>query len=206
LIKGFDRAGGEICGWLCSDDLLLPGALARIGRFFRDHPDIEAVYGDSVWIDVNGEAIRPKREMGFNRFVFLHGFNYVPQPSMFWRRSLYRAVGGLRPEFDIAMDNDLWERFSARVPIAHIPCYLSCMRYYPQQKTIVGRLRPRGRREGTLVRTRGSALARTPVLRPILQVMARMARIVQKAAAGGYTASIPKELLPWLKAHATHEP
>jgi len=29
LIKGFGRCSGDVCGWLCSDDLLLPGALAR---------------------------------------------------------------------------------------------------------------------------------------------------------------------------------
>jgi glycosyltransferase involved in cell wall biosynthesis len=29
LRKGFERASGDILGWLCSDDLLLPGALKR---------------------------------------------------------------------------------------------------------------------------------------------------------------------------------
>jgi glycosyltransferase involved in cell wall biosynthesis len=205
LIKGFERATGDVCGWLCSDDLLLPGALHRVGAFFRDHPQVQAVYGDSIWIDVNGEPIRPKREMGFNRFVFLHDHNYVPQPSMFWRRSLYQAVGGLRQHFDIAMDNDLWERFSARTRIVHMPCYLSCMRYYAEQKTSADEWRIRGHCEGTLVMKRGSLLARKPMLRPFLQMAARTVRVVQKAAAGGYSASIPQELIPWLKAHATHE-
>lgn len=205
LIKGFERATGDVCGWLCSDDLLLPGTLARVGEFFRDHPDVQAVYGDSIWIDVNGAPIRPKREMSFNRFVFLHDHNYVPQPSTFWRRSLYESVGGLRPHFDVAMDNDLWERFSARTKIAHIPSYLSCMRYYPEQKTLADEWRQRGHREGTLVMKRGSRLARKPMLLPFLHTAARAARLVQKTAAGGYFASVPQELLPWLMAHATHE-
>jgi glycosyltransferase involved in cell wall biosynthesis len=204
LVKGFSRATGDICGWLCSDDLLLPGALQCVGEFFRDHPEVDAVFGDSIWIDADGKPIRPKREMGFNRFVFLYDYNYVPQPSMFWRRSLYESVGGLRPDFVLAMDRDLWERFSVRVRIEHIPVYLSCMRYYAEQKMNNRNLRSRDRQEGLQILMRASPLARQPTLRRGLQLIARMIRIVQKSAAGGYTASIPQELLPWLERHATH--
>lgn len=203
LIKGFGHASGDIYGWLCSDDLLLPGTLQRIGEFFRDHPDVDAVYGDSVWIDAEGKPIRPKREMGFNRFVFLHDYNYVPQPSMFWRRRLYESVGGLRPSFVLAMDGDLWERFSAKVRIRHIQAYLSCMRYYASQKMNTASLLPLSREEGLQLMLRASPLAKQAALRPVLQMTARMIRVVQKAAAGGYTASVPNELLPWLEQHAT---
>lgn len=203
LIKGFGHATGDIYGWLCSDDLLLPGTLQRIGEFFRDHPDVDAVYGDSVWIDADGKPIRPKREMGFNRFVFLHDYNYVPQPSMFWRRRLYESVGGLRPSFVLAMDGDLWERFSAKVRIRHIQAYLSCMRYYASQKMNTASLLPLSREEGLQLMLRASPLAKQAALRPVLQMTARMIRVVQKAAAGGYTASVPNELIPWLEQHAT---
>lgn len=213
LIKGFARARGDICGWLCSDDLLLPQALEKVGGFFAAHPEVDAVYGDSVWIDADGEPLRPKREMPFNRFVFLHDYNYVPQPSMFWRRALYERAGGLTPGFDVAMDNDLWEKFSRLSRIAHMRQYLSCMRYYPQQKTTAENFRVRGRQEGNAVMLRGSWLARAshvrPVLgamaRPLLQISARTIRLLQRAAAGGYTASIPDEFRPWLRAHATYE-
>jgi glycosyltransferase involved in cell wall biosynthesis len=209
LIKGFAQAHGDICGWLCSDDLLLPQALQRVSAYFRDHPEVDVVFGDSLWIDANGALIKPKREMPFNRFVFLHGYNYVPQPSTFWRRSLYEQVGGLTPGFDIAMDNDLWEKFSRHSRIAHMPVYLSCMRYYLEQKTCAPNMRQRGRQEGTSVTLRGSTLARAcvglPLLGSSLRVAARAMRVLQKAAAGGYTARAPAELLPWLEAHATNE-
>src|ERR1017187_698656 len=32
--RGFRRATGEILGWLNSDDLLLPGCLEKVGRYF----------------------------------------------------------------------------------------------------------------------------------------------------------------------------
>src|SRR5882672_1170455 len=180
LVKGFARATGEIHGWLCSDDLLLPGALDAVAGFFLEHPEVMAAYGDAVWIDGDGRFLRPKKEMDFNRFVFLHDHNYIPQPSMFWRRGLYEAVGGLDPAFDLAMDADLWERFSARTRIAHIPRYLSCMRFYPQQKT--RSRRSEGRGEDRRIRMRRiHPLAASGVAAAWLRLTARCVRVSAKA-------------------------
>ncbi len=201
LIKGFNQVTGEVCGWLCSDDLLLPGALAIVSEYFRVHPEVDALYGDSIWIDAEGQPIRAKKEMDFDRFVFLHDHNYIPQPSMFWRRRLYETVGGLNPNFNLAMDSDLWDRFAHRTRIVHLPRYLSCMRFYPEQKT--RSLKPSGQAEDLLIRTRSSPLARLPWLRPVLHGTARLKRFMGKALAGGYSAPVPDDLLPWLEAHAT---
>lgn len=190
LIKGFARARGDIQGWLCSDDLLLPGALHAVATFFAGHPGVDAVYGDALWIDAIGNCLRPKKEPGFHRLAFLFDHNYIPQPSMFWRRSLYEKVGGLDPNFHLAMDADLWERFSRVTKIGHIPRYLSCMRYYPEQKTRA--LRPQGRVEDALLRER-SALTRWPML-PIWRALARCQRIATKALAGGYGATASDEV------------
>lgn len=201
LKKGFARAQGEVQGWLCSDDILLPGALQAVGEFFRDNPNVGAVYGDALWIDAEGKPLRAKREMGFNQFVFLHDHNYIPQPSMFWRKSLYDAVGGLDETFNLAMDSDLWARFSEKTIIVHISQYLSCMRFYPEQKT--RSMRPAGRLEDLKIRTRGSRLARIVFIRPIQHVLARAMRAVSKTLAGGFGAKVPAQFSPWLNAHAT---
>lgn len=196
LIKGFRRATGEIQGWLCSDDLLLPGALERVAAFFTSHPEVDAVYGDSLWIDIDGNYLRAKKETGFNRFVYLFYHNYISQPSMFWRRTLYERVGGLDPRFNLAMDSDLWERFSRLTRIRHIPAYLSCMRYYPEQKTRA--LRPKGRIEDAEIRSR-SRLARISALQPLLGGIARVHRVLVKCGAGGYGARPPAELISALE-------
>lgn len=196
LIKGFRRASGDIQGWLCSDDLLLPGALEAVARFFTAHPEVDAVYGDSVWIDDTGDFLRCKREIDFDRFVLLFDHNYIPQPSMFWRRTLFDRVGGLDPRFDLAMDNDLWERFSRHGRIAHLPSYLSCMRYYAAQKTRA--LRPQGMREDAEIRSR-NALGRLPLVARPLRWGARLLRVLRKLAAGGYFARPTAGLLQALK-------
>ncbi|HEX5538710.1 MAG TPA: glycosyltransferase family 2 protein, partial [Methylophilaceae bacterium] len=195
LIKGFQHATGEIQGWLCSDDLLLPGALELVSKFFADNPHIDAVYGDSIWIDSAGRYLRPKKEIGFNRFAFLFDHNYISQPSMFWRRSLYEKVGGLDTRFNLAMDADLWERFSRQTRIAHIPAYLSCMRYYPEQKTRA--MRPRGELEYNEIRMRSNL--KSPSLWPALRGIARVQRVLSKLLAGGYRAHPPAKVLASLE-------
>jgi glycosyltransferase involved in cell wall biosynthesis len=196
LIKGFSRSTGQLQGWLCSDDLLLPGALEKVAQFFEDHPDVDAAYGDSLWIDAEGSYLRPKKEIGFNRFVLMFDHNYISQPSMFWRRDLYERVGGLDPRFNLAMDNDLWERFSRAGKIGHIDAYLSCMRFYPEQKTRA--LRGKGKVEDAEIRAR-SPLSGASLLRPALRPAARLMRIASKLAAGGYTAKPPASLVQALE-------
>ncbi len=195
LIKGFAHSTGDIQGWLCSDDLLLPGALERVSRFFAEHPEVDAVYGDSIWIDSAGRYLRPKKEIGFNRFAFLFDHNYISQPSMFWRRSLYEKVGGLDTRFNLAMDADLWERFSRHTRITHIPAYLSCMRYYPEQKTRA--LRPKGEIEDNEIRSRANIAK--PTLWPALRSLARGQRILLKMLAGGYRARPPAGVIASLE-------
>ena len=195
LVKGFSHSTGDIQGWLCSDDLLLPGALELISKYFNDHPEVDAVYGDSLWINNAGQYLWPKKESGFNRFTFLFDHNYISQPSMFWRRSLYEKVGGLDKDFNLAMDADLWERFSRHTHIAHIPAYLSCMRYYPEQKTRA--MRPQGMIEDVKIRQRSTRTS--PTIWPLLHYLARIQRILAKLINGGYRAKPPAQVIASLE-------
>ena len=43
--KGFARCTGEVVNWLCSDDVLLPGALSQVGQAFVERPETEGTRG-----------------------------------------------------------------------------------------------------------------------------------------------------------------
>lgn len=193
LISGFQRATGDILGWLCSDDLLLPGSLSRVNRYLYQHQEIDAIFGDAVWIDAAGYAIRAKKEMRFSRLVLLYDHNYLPQPSTFWRRHIFDLVGRLNPEFNLAMDADLWSRIARAGRIDHIASYLSCMRWYPEQKT--QRLRPQALKEESLIRARDGYGWPALFERHLLRATARLTRIIFKAVAGGYQARLPKQII-----------
>src|SRR6185295_12660315 len=43
--RGFTLVDGEIMGWLNADDSYLPQTLATVAAFFKEHPDVDLVYG-----------------------------------------------------------------------------------------------------------------------------------------------------------------
>ena len=196
LIKGFLRATGEIMGWLCSDDLLLPGALRVVAERFSREPDLPALYGDTVWIDQDDRIQGYKKEIDFHRFVWLWSHNYIPQPSTFWRRSLWDRAGGLDASYRLAMDGELWERFSRLGRIAHIPRVLSLARRYPAQANM--RLRTQSDREDSRYRLR--TLGRRPVFLevPLRRLAARTVRVALKLLHGCYARRPPREVREFL--------
>lgn len=110
IAKGFERATGDIQGWLNSDDELAPGTLRAVGEFFRDHADVDVLYGDVALIDAEGVLIRevPAAEFHFKTLLLDHPV--VPQQGAFWRRRAYCMAGGLDRSLRFCMDFDLWVR------------------------------------------------------------------------------------------------
>jgi glycosyltransferase involved in cell wall biosynthesis len=141
---GFERADGDILGWLNSDDVLMPGALARVAAFFEAHPEEEAVTGGGFYIDAEGRAFR-RRAWNTNhvrgvaashrRFLYCQPQEGIWQPCTFWRRTAYEAVGGVDPQFHYMMDFDLFTRLAARRRFAKLPAMLACFRIHEDNKT-----------------------------------------------------------------------
>jgi glycosyltransferase involved in cell wall biosynthesis len=184
LIKGFGAATGDVLGWLCSDDLLELTAAREVLDYFAQQPEVSFVYGDGCWIDRYGRFLRWKKEIPFNRFIWVHDFNYIPQPSAFWRRDLYLAVGGLRQKFDLAMDADLWARFAALTEPRHLRRVWSKMRSYPEQKN--QHLRKQSDQEDAQIRRELGYRSGRHLHRYFLFLLAKSARICWKLATGCY--------------------
>ncbi len=178
LIKGFEVATGDVLGWLCSDDLLEPRAARQVLDFFASHPKASFVYGDACWIDRDSRFLRWNKEIPFNWFIWVYDYNYIAQPSAFWRRGLYEEVGGLRQEFDLAMDADLWARFARITRPRHVRRAWSKMRSYPEQKN--KRLRTQSDAEDLRIRRELGYRVDWPVYRSVMYVLAKAARVCWK--------------------------
>ncbi len=183
LARGFGLATGGIMGWLCSDDLLEPGSLFEVAQTFVDNPDWQVVYGDARWIDAEGRPIRWQKEIDFDRFLFMYTYNYLPQPSTFWRSGLYERVGGLDPAFDLAMDADLWARFAEHAGIHHVPRPWSQMRRYPEQKN--SKMRAESNVEDDRIRARYLP-DESPLTRRSKRALARGLRAARRLRRGAY--------------------
>ncbi len=134
--KGFQHTQGEIMAWLNSDDVLMPGTLRTVGRYFAIHPEIDVVYGHRIIIDQDGmEVGRWVLPRHSNRI--LSYADYIPQETLFWRRSIWDKAGGQVDEtYKFAMDWDLILRFrDVGANFVRLPYFLAAFRVHEAQKT-----------------------------------------------------------------------
>ncbi len=134
---GFAHAThGEIMAYLNSDDLLLPGTLNYIASYFEAHPDVDVVYGHRVIIDTRGFEIG-RWVLPKHSDRMLVWADYVPQETMFWRRSIWEKAGGeIDESFQFALDWDLLLRFrAAGAKFVRLPRFLGAFRVHDLQKT-----------------------------------------------------------------------
>jgi len=149
LNKGFRLASGELMNWLCSDDLLAPGALWRVAEaYLRHRPDI--VVGGCMRIGENREqlylhhtALRLGETLRLDPFDILQFMNswqqgnYFYQPEVFFSRRIWETSGCyIKQHLFYAMDYDLWLRMAlAGATVRHIPALIGCSRVHADQKT-----------------------------------------------------------------------
>jgi glycosyltransferase involved in cell wall biosynthesis len=134
--RGFAHTSGEIMAYLNSDDLLLPGSLAYVARYFAAHPQVDAVYGHRILIDEHdgqiGAWVLPRHDD-----KTLTVADYIPQETLFWRRELWERAGArIDASLKFAVDWDLLLRFrEAGARMVRLPRFLGAFRVHAEQKT-----------------------------------------------------------------------
>ena len=135
--KGFARASGEVLAWLNSDDLLMPGAVARAVASFYSDKQTDVVYGDRVIINEDSWDIGVWRTWHAHDSVLAYA-DFIPQETLFWRRTVWDKVGAsLDENFQFAMDWDLLLRFkAANANFKKLDAFQGAFRFHPEQKTV----------------------------------------------------------------------
>jgi Glycosyl transferase family 2 len=138
--KGFERATGELFGWLNSDDLYFPGALATVARAYHSAPGA-LVAASVVSVDERPGRVIPDQTtrhagLSFERLVRL-GRNPLPyhQPGLFFPAQLWRELKGLDERLKYTMDYDLLCRLLQACSVVYVPDVVARFRLHGQSKT-----------------------------------------------------------------------
>jgi glycosyltransferase involved in cell wall biosynthesis len=132
LNKGWARATGEYLAYLSSDDILYPGALAKLIAVLEADPRIACVYPDADLIDERSRVIKRNVCRPFDLAELVVRQECYIGPGAIFRRSAFEAVGGWKPELRLAPDREFWMRLATQGRIHFHPEALTGYRMHPK--------------------------------------------------------------------------
>lgn len=110
ICKGFDKATGEIFGWLNSDDIYFPGCLKNVSDTFSSSIDCDLLLGGLAYVDENDQTFKIKRYVSPIQMFAKCGLIAFGQQSLFFTRQHYEKLGGLKRDLHYVMDSDFVHR------------------------------------------------------------------------------------------------
>lgn len=139
--KGIRDTDGEVIGWLNSDDIYYPGAIACVVAFFEANLEIDVVYGMADHINLEDHAFEPYPTEPWD-LERLKETCFICQPALFFRRQVVENHGLLDESLSYCMDYEYWLRLGkAGVRFAYLEEKLAGSRLYAENKTLGARVK-----------------------------------------------------------------
>jgi glycosyltransferase involved in cell wall biosynthesis len=135
LNRGLELAEGEYVARLDADDIAMPERLDRQVAFLDSRPAIALIGSFAEFIDPEGAPFLIQRvPLTFDDIIRkIFSSNCFVHPSVMFRTSVVRELGGFREEMLHAEDYDLWLRVIERHGVANLPEPLVRYRVHPGQ-------------------------------------------------------------------------
>ncbi|OGN75973.1 MAG: hypothetical protein A2X25_02190 [Chloroflexi bacterium GWB2_49_20] len=93
--KGFARASGDVVAWQNADDYYEENVFGQVMRVFREHPDVDLVYGNTNIVNEKGQQIDELCNIPLYSPLDIFGGMPLQNQSAFFRRSLWEKAGGI---------------------------------------------------------------------------------------------------------------
>lgn len=185
--RGLREAAGELIGWLNSDDVYGPGALAAVARHFEAHPEVDVVYGAADHIDAEDRVLEPYPVEPWNP-ERLKERSFICQPAAFFRRRVVERHGLLDARLRYCMDYEYWLRLArGGARFLHVPEKLAASRLHRATKTLGERVAVHEEINDMLKRTLGRVPRRWLV------------NYAYAAADAGPAGGLPRRLRAWAR-------
>lgn len=128
---GMELATGDIVAYIDADDTYEPKCFERVAEAFEQNPNASWLYGRGRVIDENGHESRgivtAIKELFWARYsnVSYRCFNYIVQPTVFMRKSLYSEIGKFNTLLKYDADYDYWLKAGIFSPPLFLNKYLA---------------------------------------------------------------------------------
>ena len=119
-----------------ADDAYIPGAVETGVRALSESSGVVLVYGEGDVLDESGAFLRQfEGTEPVCLWRLVNFLDYILQPTTFFEREVFEAVGGLREDLQYGLDWDLWTRIAAEKDLLFVPAKLAVTREYEKTKT-----------------------------------------------------------------------
>jgi hypothetical protein len=137
---GFQKTNGEIMSFLNADDTLFPGCLHSVARELDPARNRLVVMGRCLFTGEGAPYVGMEHPCEFiDHFhqlaIWRTGINTIPQPSVFWHRSVWEKCGPLDETQRHVLDYDLFCRFSRYYRFHRVDELWSTFRIHSASKT-----------------------------------------------------------------------
>lgn len=111
LNVGLSQCSCDLVARMDADDICTPDRLEMQANVFSENPEISLVFGDTIFIDQNGEEICPSWRPDLKRILEnLDVENFIPHPTVMFKKSAVVELGGYSKEIIHAEDLVLWKK------------------------------------------------------------------------------------------------
>ncbi len=134
--KGLRLARGEIVAYLNSDEQYLPGALRAVREHFRQHPEVDVVYGDMLAVNTDGTLVAYRKALTPRWYYIMSSHLYVSTCSTFIRRRVFDEGLVFRTDLQAVADTDFIVRLLRRgYRFSHLRRYLAAFTFTGANKS-----------------------------------------------------------------------
>ncbi len=136
-----ELANGEICGFLDSDDALMPRALETMVQAHQEHPECSLIYSTCYRYTGNKDVAMPVWDyIGAipegSDFLIYH--KTLVSHFVSFKKSFYNQTPGIDPELRCAEDRDLYYKLEEVGKLLHLPIPLYYYRINNDNSVSIG--------------------------------------------------------------------
>lgn len=133
--KGFKLSKGDIIGWLNSDDIYQPGIFQKVNEIFSKDHKLDFIFSNCLLINESEQIVGFLKGKDPQKYQVLSNTNFIPQPTIFFRKNIFHKTGYLNEEYHLSMDFDYWRRISKYHKMQFIDDIFACFREHHESKT-----------------------------------------------------------------------